>query len=313
MNTLYALPGNEAFAELLSLHTGYPRQQLSLHHFPDGETLVQLAPPAPGGDAVIVCTLDRPDAKVVPLMMAAATARELGAARVGLVAPYLAYMRQDTRFHPGEAISAKIFGDWLGHTFDWLVTVDPHLHRNATLSEVYPRAAHVVHAASPLAVWINAHVTMPLIVGPDSESAQWVTAVANLLCAPSVVARKERHGDREVAVFLPEMEQWREHTPVLLDDIIASGGTLLQTLRCLRGRSSVPPVCVAVHGLFADGALENLLAEGAGQIVTSNSVITHTSQIDISKPVAEAMVSLCATRSTEAKRVAQEDATRDCP
>lgn len=302
MNMLYAMPGNEAFAELLSLHTGFQRQQLLLHHFPDGETLVQMAPPPSSGDTVIVCTLDRPDAKVLPLMMAAATARELGAARVGLVAPYLAYMRQDMRFHPGEAISARIFGDWLGHTFDWLVTAEPHLHRNATLAEVYPNAARLVHTASQLAAWIDAHVTMPLIIGPDSESAQWVTAVSNLLCAPSVVARKERHGDRDVAVFLPEIDQWRDHTPVLLDDIIASGETMLQALRCLHGRTSLPPVCVAVHGIFAEGALEGLLAEGAGLIVTSNSVITDTSQIDISKPVAEAMVSLCAAHPSEIAR-----------
>ena len=303
MNTLYAMPGNEAFAELLSLHTGYQRRQLLLHHFPDGETLVQMAPPAPGGDAIIVCTLDHPDAKVLPLMMAAATARELGAARVGLVAPYLAYMRQDMRFHPGEAISAKIFGDWLGRTFDWLVTVDPHLHRYATLAEVYPRVAHVVHAASQLAVWIDAHVTLPLIVGPDSESAQWVTAVSNLLCAPSVVARKERHGDRDVEVFLPQIDNWRDHTPVLLDDIVASGSTMVQTLRSLHGRTSRPPVCVALHGLFAEDSLENLLAEGAGLVVTSNSVINAASQIDISKPVAEAMVNLCATRTADAGSV----------
>ncbi|OOG38573.1 MULTISPECIES: ribose-phosphate diphosphokinase [unclassified Rhodanobacter] len=302
MNSLYAMPGNEAFAELLSLHTGYQRRQLLLHHFPDSETLVRMAPPTPGGDAVIVCTLDRPDPKALPLMMAAATARELGAARVGLVAPYLAYMRQDKRFHPGEAISAKIFADWLGHTFDWLVTVDPHLHRYATLAEVYPNAAHVVHVASQLAVWIDAHVTMPLIVGPDQESAQWVTAVSNLLCAPSVVAHKERHGDRDVEILLPEMDKWRDHTPVLVDDIIASGETMVQTLRCLHARTSLPPVCVAVHGVFAEGALEGLLAEGAGLVVTSNSVITDTTQIDISKPVAEAMVSLCEANPTETAR-----------
>lgn len=308
MNTLYgtklyAMPGNEAFAELLSLHTGYQRLHLLLHQFPDGETLVQMAAPTPAGDAVIICTLDHPDAKVLPLMMAAATARELGAARVGLVAPYLAYMRQDARFHPGEAISAKIFGDWLGRTFDWLVTVDPHMHRHATLAEVYPRASHVVHAAAQLAVWIDAHVAMPLIIGPDSESAQWVTAVSNLLCAPSVVARKERHGDRDVEILLPEIDKWQDHTPVLLDDIVASGSTMVQTLRRLHGRTSLPPVCVALHGLFAEGSLENLRAEGAGLIVTSNSVINAASQIDISKPVAEAMVSLCATRPADAGSV----------
>lgn len=301
-STLYAMPGNEVFAELLSLHTGYQRQQLLLHPFPDGETLVQMAAPAPGGDAVIVCTLDRPDPKLLPLMMAAATVRELGAARVGLVAPYLAYMRQDARFHPGEAMSARIFGDWLGRTFDWLVTVDPHLHRHATLAEVYPRASQVVHAAAQLAAWIDAHVTMPLIIGPDSESAQWVTAVSNLLSAPGVVARKERHGDREVEISLPEIDNWRDHTPVLLDDIVASGATMIQTLRCLRGRTSLAPVCVAVHGLFAGETLEAMRAEGAGLIVTSNSVVTDTSQIDISKPVAEAMVSLCAPHPSGAGR-----------
>ena len=209
-------------------------------------------------------------------------------------------MRQDMRFNPGEALSAKIFGEWLGHTFDWLVTVDPHLHRHATLAEVYPHAAHVVHAASQLAVWIDAHVTMPLIIGPDSESAQWVTAVSNLLCAPSVVARKERHGDRDVEVFLPEIDKWRDHTPVLVDDIIASGGTMIQTLRCLHGRAFLPPVCVALHGVFTEGVLDNMRAEGAGLIVTSNSIVTAASQIDISKPVAEAMVSLCAAHPAEA-------------
>lgn len=304
MNTLYAMPGNETFAELLSLHAGYRRRQLLLHHFPDGETLLQMAAPAAGGDAVIVCTLDRPDPKVLPLMMAAATARELGAARVGLVAPYLAYMRQDARFHPGEAMSARIFGEWLGRSFDWLVTVEPHLHRHATLAEVYPRASHVVHAAAQLAAWIDAHVTMPLVIGPDTESAQWVAAVSHLLRAPNVVARKERHGDRKVEIFLPDIDSWRDHTPVLLDDIVASGTTMIQTLRCLRGRTSSPPVCVAVHGLFADEALEAMRAEGAGSIVTSNSIVTDTSQIDISKPVAEAMVGLCAIHPAEAGRSA---------
>ena len=307
MNTLYAMPDNETFAELLALHTGYRRQQLVLHHFPDGETRVQMAAPDLDGDGVIVCTLDRPDAKVLPLMMAAATVRELGAARVGLVAPYLAYMRQDMRFHPGEAISARIFGGWLGHTFDWLVTVEPHLHRYTTLAEIYPHPAQVVHVAAQLAGWIRVHVTRPLIIGPDSESAQWVSVVAKLLGAPSVVARKERHGDRDVSVFLPEMDQWRDHTPVVLDDIVASGGTLLQTLRCLRGRTSQPPVCVAVHGLFTEGVLEKLLVEGAALIVTSNSVITDTSQIDISKPVAEAMVSLCAAQPTETEGVVRQN------
>jgi len=292
--TLYAMPHNEGFTDLLQRHTSYRRQSLFLHRFPDEETLVQLEAPLSGQPAVIVCTLDRPDAKLWPLMMAAATARELGASQVGLVAPYLAYMRQDARFHPGEAISASIFGHWLGNTFDWLVTADPHLHRHQGLAEVFPHLSTVVHAATELAAWIAAHVEKPLIVGPDDESAQWVTAVANLLCAPSIVAHKQRRGDRDVSVQLPELGHWNEYTPVVIDDIIASGETMMQAVRGLRAQAARPPVCVAMHGVFAEGSFEGLRGEGASCIVTSNSIAGDTAHIDISRLVADAVVERCA-------------------
>lgn len=290
MTLIYAMPGNEVFAELLVQHTGYSRAGLFLHRFPDGETRVRVDAPLKGEQAVLVCTLDRPDPKLWPLTMAASTLRELGARRVVLVAPYLAYMRQDARFHPGEAISARLLGAWLDSYFDALVTVDPHLHRYHSLSQIFPREARLVHAAAELTAWIASRVERPLLVGPDEESRQWVTAVANLLCAPSVVAHKERHGDREVTVHLPELGRWLDHTPVLLDDIIASGHTMLQTLRSLRAYMTAKPICVAVHGVFAEGTLEALRSEGAGEIVTSNGIATETSQIDISRPVAEALM-----------------------
>jgi len=292
MRALYAMPGNEAMTELLVLHSGIARRGLDLHRFPDGETLVRIEPPPAQGDVAIVCTLDRPDPKVLPLLMAAATARELGAARVGLVAPYLAYMRQDTRFHPGEAISAGIFGKLLGQVFDWLVTADPHLHRYRQLDEACPLDARVVHAAPRAAAWIRQHVAAPLIVGPDGESAQWVNTVAATLDAPCVTASKQRRGDRDVRIDLPGIERWPAHTPVLLDDIIASGQTMIQTLRCLRQLGRPAAVCVGLHGVFAPGAQEGLLAAGASQVVTSNSIAGNTALIDISEDLTAAMDAL---------------------
>lgn len=304
MTVLYAMPGNEMFAELLVRHTGYRRADLFLHRFPDGETLVRVEAPVQGEQAVLVCTLDRPDPKLWPLAMAAATLRELGARSVVLVAPYLPYMRQDVRFHAGEAISAKLFGEWLDSHVDALVTVDPHLHRYQSLTQIYSRDVRLVHAAAELAAWIATHVERPLIVGPDDESRQWATAVANLLCAPSVTAHKERCGDREVEVKLPDLGRWLDHTPVLLDDIISSGQTMLQTLRCLRANTTARPVCAAIHGVFAEGALEALQGEGADTIITSNSIVTETSQIDISMAVADALTDLCSASPAASMRQA---------
>jgi ribose-phosphate pyrophosphokinase len=102
---LYAFPGNEAFATGLSPEALPDLGCLDLHRFPDGETRVRLDTP-PQADVAFVCALHDPDRRTVPLLLAAATARELGARRVGLIAPYLGYMRQDRRFAPGVALSA---------------------------------------------------------------------------------------------------------------------------------------------------------------------------------------------------------------
>src|SRR6185503_12811188 len=122
---------------------------------------------------IILCTLADPDAKFLPLIFAAATARELGAARVGLVAPYLAYMRQDRRFNPGEAVTSRYVAKLISGAFDWLVTVDPHLHRYGALGEIYTIPTRAIHAAPLMSDWIRRNVPDPLIVGPDSESEQW--------------------------------------------------------------------------------------------------------------------------------------------
>lgn len=292
MTALYAMPGNDAFADRLALHSGMPRRELQVHRFPDGESLVQVALPLAREDVALVCTLGDPDAKVVPLMMAAATLRELGAARVGLVAPYLAYMRQDTRFHPGEAVSARIFGDLLGGAFEWLITVDPHLHRYHSLDQAWPLDGRVVHAAPRVAAWINEHVASPLIIGPDGESDQWVSDVATRLGAPFVVASKLRRGDRDVKVTLADIAPWKGRTPVLVDDIISSGRTMIGALQSIDLRVSPAPVCIGVHGIFVPGAVEELRAAGAGRIVTCNTLDNENALIDISKDVASVLTEL---------------------
>jgi ribose-phosphate pyrophosphokinase len=169
---LIPMPGNgplaAKLAELLSLELG----QLETRQFPDGESYLRFVT-NPGNRSVLcVCTLDHPDAKVLPLLFAAATARELGASKVGLVAPYLAYMRQDRRFKPGEAVTSREIAGLLSDAFDWLVTVDPHLHRYSALSDIYTIPTRVVHAAPLISDWIKTHVASPLIIGPDNESGQ---------------------------------------------------------------------------------------------------------------------------------------------
>ncbi len=289
---LLALPGSEAIAGSLAAALAAEYGHSEIRQFPDGETYLRLDADIKARDVIIVCSLDRPDPKFLPLIFMAETARELGARSVGLICPYLAYMRQDTRFKPGEAVTSAYFATALGRHFDWLATVDPHLHRYRNLAEIYAIPAAAVHAGPAIAAWVRDNVPMPLIVGPDSESAQWVEAVAHEAGAPWIVLEKHRHGDRDVEISVPDMRPWRGRTPVLVDDIISTAHTLIETTRGLRAAGATEIIVAGVHGLFAGQAYDELGAAGVRKIVTCNTVLHPSNAIDITALLASAVKEL---------------------
>ena len=130
---IVALPGNEGLAQRLAEGLDGEVARTEFRRFPDGESYARIDTQVQGRSVILACTFDRPDEKFLMLTFAAATARELGAVRIGLVAPYLCYLRQDQRFRPGEAVTSRLFARMVSGTFDWLVTIDPHLHRLAAL------------------------------------------------------------------------------------------------------------------------------------------------------------------------------------
>jgi ribose-phosphate pyrophosphokinase len=286
-----ALPGNEDLAGRIARGIDGQLGELETRKFPDGETYLRLRSDPRGRDVALVCSLDRPDPKFLPLVFAAITARQLGAARVALVAPYLAYMRQDKRFHNGEAVSATIFASLLSSSFDALVTVDPHLHRHNTLDEIYAIPTKVVHSAPLIADWIAANEQAPLIIGPDIESEQWVSEVAARAKAPWRVLSKKRHGDRDVEIAVPDLHELCDRTPILVDDIVSSGRTMLETARQLRTQGFPRPTCITVHALLSSDAYATL-REIAGGIVSTNTVPHPSNRIDLSGPLATATADL---------------------
>lgn len=289
MRVILPLPGNEAFAQALAEAGGFEFGSLETRRFPDGESYVRLLTDVAGKCVDLVCTLARPDEGFLSLVFAADAARELGAREVTLVAPYLSYMRQDRRFRAGEAISSKSFARLVSSTFDRVVTIDPHLHRYPALSALYTIPAITLHAAPALADWIAANIEAPLLIGPDEESKQWVSAIAARVGVPFTVLRKIRHGDRRVDVEVPDLEAWRGRQPVLVDDIASSGRTLIEAARKLALQGFPKPVCAVIHGVFAEDSYERL--EGvSSRIVSTNAVPHRTNAIGLASLVAEALL-----------------------
>lgn len=256
---------------------GWPVAIVQRHRFPDGELRLRLPEPLPRR-VVVYRSLHRPNEKLVELLLVARHARQAGVGHLTLVAPYLGYMRQDMAFQPGEVVSQRIVGAWLADLFDAVITVDPHLHRVATLAEAVPVAQPVVLSGAPaLADWIARQRPGALLLGPDEESAQWVAQAARRHGNDSAVCRKVRHGDRSVRIELPD-RAWAGRQVVILDDVASTGHTVAQAARLLREAGAASVDVAVTHALFAGDALDVLHAAGVGA-VWSTDCIAHPSNV----------------------------------
>jgi len=275
-----ALPGNEDAAMGLAAAAGGSLCACEFRTFPDGESYLRVEDDPCGRTVVLVCSLVHPNEKILPLIFAADTLRELGVDRLGLVAPYLAYMRQDCRFHAGEAVTSRSFAGLICRSFDWLVTVDPHLHRYNSLEEIYSIPCRALHAGPLLADWIERNVDRPFLIGPDNESRQWVAAVAFDCGAGSGVFQKSRLSDRSVSIAAGHLRIPPNATPVLVDDIVSSGATMLKALEAVREQTPAPAIAMAIHGVGGD---EMAAAFGKinARLVTTNSNSNPKAEIDI--------------------------------
>lgn len=289
---LLAVPAQQALAEAMAPGLRARVGRLEWRRFPDGESLVAIDDEIAGADVALLASLHHPDEIALALRFSAATAREFGARSVGLIAPYLAYMRQDTRFHRGEAISAPLFARFLEDSFDWLVTVDPHLHRNPDMATLYRIPAQRVSAAARVALWIGEHVPDAILIGPDSESEQWVRDIAGRAGMPFQVLSKVRHGDRDVEVSLPDANAARGRTPVIVDDIVSSGRTMIETLGHLHRLGLPPAICIAIHAVFSGDAYEQLLAAGASRVLSTDAIPHPSNAIGLAGLLTQAVDAL---------------------
>ena len=285
---LLAFADEVVLAGHLAAALGCPFALIDTHDFPDGETRLRL-PLALPSRVVLLRGLQQPNAKLTQLLLAAAGARELGAQHLSLVSPYLAYMRQDMAFTPGEVVSQRHIGYLLASCFDLLVTVDPHLHRVATLDEVLPGKRGVaLSAAELLGRHVAQQVPGALLLAPDEEAGQWVRRAAAVGGLDHAVCHKVRHGDRDVAVSLPDTDV-RGRAVVLLDDVASTGRTLMGAARGALAQGAASVDVAVTHALFIGDALAQVQAAGVRHVWSSDCVPHSSNAVSVVPLLAAAL------------------------
>lgn len=284
-NIIFSFPGNNRFAHYLANKLRIEEGKLIIKRFPDGESYVRINSAVKGKVVILFCTLNNPNKKILALMFTAQTLKALGAKKIILISPYLPYMRQDKRFKPGEAITSQLFAKFLSSWVDYLITIDPHLHRIHQLSSIYSIPVLTLHAAKEIAQWIKENVDFPFLIGPDSESEQWVSEIANFIKASYIICEKNRLSAREVKMNVPLLSLTHE-TIIILDDIVSTGSSILAILKQLSLQGYKNAICLAVHPLFNKTTKNKLIALGAKEIITCNTIQDTSNKINIIELIA---------------------------
>ncbi len=284
---VFAFPESRECAAALASALDVPCHEVAIRSFPDGESLVRV--PASADTAILYRSLDLPNAKIIELLLCASALRDAGARRVLLVAPYLAYMRQDMAFHPGEAVSQRVIGRLLADSFDGLATIDPHLHRISRLDEAVPGISALSLSAAPVLTTALMAADRPVLVGPDSESRPWVEAIVAPLGLDILVGEKQRNGDRSVELVIPGIERVAGRPAVLVDDLISSGVTMIAAARQLLSAGATQVEALATHCLASTEDLARMGEAGIIRIRATTSVPGPTAVLPVANLIAGAI------------------------
>jgi ribose-phosphate pyrophosphokinase len=280
-----------ALAQRIAQHLGLNYSPATIKTFPDGELYLRLHSDVKNKKLILLVNFGkRPNEALVETLFLSETMHEKGVEEVILVAPYLPYLRQDAEFNLGEVVSAKMLANLLYKAhIDALVTVDPHLHRFKELSELFKMKAVKVTAMPLLAEFFLKNFGEALVVAPDEEAEQWARVFSEKINSPYVVLEKHRYSDTEVEVSgsMP-----RGSSAVIVDDIISTGGTIVETTRKLREQGFTSIYVCVTHALLVQDADSRIFQAGVKGIVSTDTVINPYACVSVAKVISEALEGL---------------------
>jgi ribose-phosphate pyrophosphokinase len=266
---------------------------LTISSFPDGDIYLKFNTRLKGKTLIIINSFQPDsDTALFRCVVAAQTAKQLGAKKVILVAPYLAYMRQDTMFNYGESITSRIMANLLNQSIDVLITIDSHLHRYTSLKEIFKVPAKNLTANEVIGEYVQKKIKNPVIIGPDAESYQWAEVVASIAGCESSVFQKTRHSSRHVTEKMIKKIDMVGKNVVIVDDIISTGHTICEAAKKAMRSGAKSVTAIGVHGLLVEGAVAKMRKAGVSKVITTNCIEHETNKIDVASVLVDELKKL---------------------
>ncbi len=280
------IPGSasQTLAAALARETGHDLTAVERRRFADGEQLVTLTT-APDEHAIIVASTVT-DASHIELLLLQDAARAAGATRVTTVIPYLGYARQDKQFESGQPISVRAVARAVASGTDRVITVDPH---ERSVLEWFEVPATSVTGGQSLAKALPGDLTNPLFIAPDTGATALVETVRDGYGDGTVsVLEKTRHGDRTVTISVKDVTATNRDV-VLVDDIIATGGTMSEAVAALNDRGAARVIVSCIHPVLAEDAYTRLIRSNPSRIIGTDTIERPISRASVAPAIAAAL------------------------
>ena len=283
-------PTSESLASKVAEELGIAAGKIEARRFPDGEKYLRVLCDVQGQNAAIIQSIHHtPDELLFEYLLLADTMKDLGAKKVTAFIPYFAYARQDERFKPGEALSFKTVSKLIESVgTDEIYTIDMHRHRVLKSSEVFRIPSHNLSAMPLLADYVQklGKLEKPLVIGPDAEAEQWAKLAAERLQTDYDVFQKTRLGDAKVEVR-PRRSNASGRDVLIVDDIISTGGTIVEAVKILFGQGAKRIQVACTHPILAPGALEKIREAGVEDVIGTDTVPSPISVVTVAPLIAD--------------------------
>ena len=290
-----ALEGSEdlaiSIAKSLRVPFDIDKDTAKITVFKDNESKLTLQSTHAGQNVMLVARLfPNPPEKVLEFLVLARALKDNGAS-IHAVLPYLAYARQDRAFLPGELVTIRELSELMKGIVEEVITVNIH---SEEAKEQFAASLKDVSAMPLLAHYakeiIKAKSKSIVVVSPDEGGIERARAFASEIGAEKAIALdKERDRITGEITTKDIADNLAGKTAIIIDDMIATGGTVVNAANVLRRHNAKEIYVMAVHGLFLDEADKKIKEAGANEIITTNTINNKYAKVDISEVLADAL------------------------
>lgn len=266
----------------LASELGVDRAEIETKRFPDEECYVRIDKDLSGEDVVLVQNT-YPDPNIIELFLFQDAVYEYEIKKLVTVIPYYGYARQDKKFNEGEGISARTLARRIQVQTDAVITVD--LHKASTI-EWFDKPARNVSAMPQIGRYLK-ELSVDIVVSPDKGAAPLAELTAETVGCSWDYLEKTRI-DSETVKIAPKSLPVEGKTVAIVDDIIATGGTIITASQQLKEKGCEKVIAACTHGLYTGGSI-NRIMDNVDKLVSTDTLESDSSEITVAPEIAKAL------------------------